>query len=423
MALFNSFYKKSSDTEEKHASEIPTPTKAPPLANLICAEEARIDTLYIKLGRAYFESHANSEESEFAEILNELRYAHNTLKGYIEQDKKERGIVSCERCGADIDADSVFCSSCGARKISKLPREIICTLCGNMAKEGQTFCTKCGARIIGDDPVIVPPVITLDETDTLNTIGSTLTENAKGNDEVTQTPEEESQTIQEQFETDRTETSENEKNEEIEPIVNENLIYDESETAKAADENLESSEAEEKTCNEPESVFSDENNTVEESNGEETVESKSTEEIVEANVSETEMPENITITENSNGSTEESEETDEFDRILYEEDYAKVIFSEDTTWTSSKLLDEDFNAAKNTSEADVEETDVKPVTEDSINEGSNICANCGATVGKGYLFCIKCGTKIEKKKPNCCPSCQKETAPDALFCIYCGTKL
>ena len=47
------------------------------------------------------------------------------------------------------------------------------------------------------------------------------------------------------------------------------------------------------------------------------------------------------------------------------------------------------------------------------------CPKCGYENPSEALFCMKCGTKIERK----CPNCGAEYPEEALFCIKCGAKL
>ena len=62
------------------------------------------------------------------------------------------------------------------------------------------------------------------------------------------------------------------------------------------------------------------------------------------------------------------------------------------------------------------------------NAGIRECPNCGADVGKGYRFCIHCGTKMpEEEVPVSdkviCEKCGVEAEEGAAFCINCGAKL
>ncbi len=70
------------------------------------------------------------------------------------EELKEESIYKCPSCGAIVDKDQKFCTSCG----HKLPEDLepvaeespeikICPKCGAELKPGTKFCTECGAKV------------------------------------------------------------------------------------------------------------------------------------------------------------------------------------------------------------------------------------------------------------------------------------
>ena len=60
------------------------------------------------------------------------------------------------------------------------------------------------------------------------------------------------------------------------------------------------------------------------------------------------------------------------------------------------------------------------------NQGINVtdvCSNCGATLGDGQMFCPECGTPIVKVKKNVCGKCRAELQDGQKFCPKCGQKV
>lgn len=53
---------------------------------------------------------------------------------------------------------------------------------------------------------------------------------------------------------------------------------------------------------------------------------------------------------------------------------------------------------------------------------TDVCANCGATLGDGQAFCPKCGTAKQVPQARVCKSCQTELKEDQEFCPKCGQK-
>lgn len=61
------------------------------------------------------------------------------------KDSNEQSVnsVNCPHCGAPIDADSKFCTNCGA----KFDAELKCPKCGTPFEKGDEFCTNCGNKL------------------------------------------------------------------------------------------------------------------------------------------------------------------------------------------------------------------------------------------------------------------------------------
>ena len=54
-----------------------------------------------------------------------------------------RPTLECAQCGADLEADNLFCHRCGA----KVHRERKCSECGTKARSDDLFCRKCGSKV------------------------------------------------------------------------------------------------------------------------------------------------------------------------------------------------------------------------------------------------------------------------------------
>ena len=50
-----------------------------------------------------------------------------------------------------------------------------------------------------------------------------------------------------------------------------------------------------------------------------------------------------------------------------------------------------------------------------------ICPDCSRENKDAANFCIRCGARLDGKKP--CPACGTVNDPDAAFCEKCGTAL
>ena len=54
---------------------------------------------------------------------------------------------------------------------------------------------------------------------------------------------------------------------------------------------------------------------------------------------------------------------------------------------------------------------------------SDVCANCGAPLGEGQLFCPKCGASKAVQPQNICSTCGAELQSGQEFCPKCGLKV
>ena len=70
----------------------------------------------------------------------------------------------CSNCGFELNEDSMFCTNCGMRQITKTIQEpkSRCVECGHEIANGTVFCTTCGAKqpkkVVEETPKLVCPV-------------------------------------------------------------------------------------------------------------------------------------------------------------------------------------------------------------------------------------------------------------------------
>lgn len=74
------------------------------------------------------------------------------------------GTKPCINCGAEIDADSMFCTTCGSRQdaapVPPAAGGLVCSVCGAPLEPDSAFCTECGtpAGTASAAPVTPEPV-------------------------------------------------------------------------------------------------------------------------------------------------------------------------------------------------------------------------------------------------------------------------
>lgn len=79
----------------------------------ISAEERKLDDLYAKIGKAFYEANPGSQiyAEEFAQITASLK----TIAECKDEIIRRKGVVVCSECGAENPAGASFCNVCGAK--------------------------------------------------------------------------------------------------------------------------------------------------------------------------------------------------------------------------------------------------------------------------------------------------------------------
>lgn len=80
----------------------------------IMDEEKIIEDKYIELAKKYIELHKNPEK-ELKNIVETINQCKLKITDYEKQMQDIKGVVHCEKCGAEISEDASFCSVCGCK--------------------------------------------------------------------------------------------------------------------------------------------------------------------------------------------------------------------------------------------------------------------------------------------------------------------
>lgn len=152
MALWDEFGKKASEATAKTMQKAKELQEITRLNSLISDEEKNIDNVYYQLGKRYVSLYADDCEDAFTEMLEAIRESKKKIEDYKKQVHDVKGVLCCKNCGAEIQKDAAFCSSCGCPipKVEDIISDdcIKCENCGAVIKKGTRFCTSCGTPII-----------------------------------------------------------------------------------------------------------------------------------------------------------------------------------------------------------------------------------------------------------------------------------
>lgn len=162
MALWDSISKKASETTAKAIQQAKILSETAKLNGLISNEEAKINSNYLQIGKLYYAAHQQDPEEGFAPMVFAIAEAEKKIQEYRQQIQQIRGVIRCEKCGAEIAKGVVFCSACGMAipKDESAAIEVYetCASCGALVEKGMRFCTECGKPMIqttGTDPLEV----------------------------------------------------------------------------------------------------------------------------------------------------------------------------------------------------------------------------------------------------------------------------
>lgn len=160
MALWDNIGKKASQTTAKAAQQVKILTETTKLNGMISDEEKKINNHYYQIGKLYATIHQNDPENELADLVAAVVESEKKIKEYRTQIQDMKGVVRCEKCGAEVAKGAAFCSACGAA----VPKPVApvqdnlekCASCGAMVEKGMRFCTSCGkpmAAVTANEPV------------------------------------------------------------------------------------------------------------------------------------------------------------------------------------------------------------------------------------------------------------------------------
>lgn len=162
MALWDSISKKASETTAKAIQQAKILSETAKLNSMISDEESKISSNYFQIGKLYCAIHQQDPEDCFVAMLTAIAEAEQKIQEYRQQIQQIKGVLRCEKCGAEVAKGNAFCSSCGAAMPKTEPavseNHVICASCGAQVEKGMRFCTSCGRpmlQTVEETPAVV----------------------------------------------------------------------------------------------------------------------------------------------------------------------------------------------------------------------------------------------------------------------------
>ena len=185
MAFWSDLGKKISDTTQSVVEKTKTSTDIMRLNGLISDEERNVQRIYAEIGKKYMELHGADGDPDFAGLMQEYQTSKAKMEEYRSQIRRNKHLLICAGCGAEIPETVLYCTRCGAENpVGKRlaeeqrqreeaeraareadlqaaavpptePQPEFCARCGQPRTAGAMFCTFCGAQFV--PPVAAAP--------------------------------------------------------------------------------------------------------------------------------------------------------------------------------------------------------------------------------------------------------------------------
>ncbi|MCC8110769.1 MAG: zinc ribbon domain-containing protein [Ruminococcus sp.] len=113
-SFFNRLGKTISDTTNSVVKKTKSSTNTMRLNGQINEEERNINNAYLAIGKEYVNLHRDDNEPVFSEQCQKIAESRQKIFEDQEQIRKNKHILLCENCGAEMRETILFCTVCGA---------------------------------------------------------------------------------------------------------------------------------------------------------------------------------------------------------------------------------------------------------------------------------------------------------------------
>lgn len=93
--------------------------------NLLNEEQQKIERCYYLIGERYAAAHKDDEQSEYADLLAEIKASEKRIADHRAEVMKANGLMLCPNCGEQIMDRSAFCNFCGTKIEKPAPEESV----------------------------------------------------------------------------------------------------------------------------------------------------------------------------------------------------------------------------------------------------------------------------------------------------------
>ena len=114
MDFFDNLGKKLTNASQSAVQKTKEVADITKLSAEVSTEERKLNDCYNAIGKLYVSLHHDDYEEAFEKYFKFVKEYEARIQDCKQQIKDIKGIMTCEKCGADIPAGSMFCGKCGA---------------------------------------------------------------------------------------------------------------------------------------------------------------------------------------------------------------------------------------------------------------------------------------------------------------------
>ena len=82
----------------------------------ISSEERALNELYLEIGKTYYDNNLDNPCCEtMKELFDKVSEKKASIEALKEHVRKIKGVLLCQNCGAEVDAENNYCGKCGAK--------------------------------------------------------------------------------------------------------------------------------------------------------------------------------------------------------------------------------------------------------------------------------------------------------------------
>ena len=156
MSFFNKLGETLTNTSKDLAQKAKVMSEVSSLNGQIQVKEEEIQSLFIQIGKEYYENNKSSNDSEYIDEIQKIQACLDKISQLRKDILEIKGAVNCQSCGGQIPEDATFCTECGAKNEaviveSENSNEKKCPDCDTLVKESAQFCMGCGKKMIDQE--------------------------------------------------------------------------------------------------------------------------------------------------------------------------------------------------------------------------------------------------------------------------------